>query len=72
MFTTTTMLSANHQLAIPIDLCEQQHWHIGQQLVLIPKENGVLLMPAPSAEQLVGIAKQATNHHGYRDRQDRF
>ncbi len=72
MLTTTTMLSANYQLSIPVDLCKQQHWYTGQKLVLIPKENGILLVPAPSPEQLIGIAKQAKNCNEYRDRQDRF
>ncbi len=67
----TATLSSKFQISIPKTVREEQHWQAGQEFVFIPKGSGVLLIPVPKLEQLVGIAKGA-NRDDYRDRQDRY
>ena len=64
-------LSSKYQISIPKTVCGEQHWEAGQELVVIPKGKGVLVMPVPELEQLAGLAKGA-KRAGYRDRKDRF
>jgi hypothetical protein len=59
----TATLPANFQISIPKAVC--------QQFAFIPKGTGVLLVPVPSREDRLGIAK-GTNTEDYRDREDRF
>lgn len=66
----TATLSAKFQISIPKAVREAQAWRAGQELVLIPKGKGVLVMPVPTREELRGIAKGA-DPKGYRDRSDR-
>lgn len=66
----TSILSSKFQISIPKAVREELHWEAGQELVLIPKDKGVLLMPVLQLEELVGIAKGARKE-GYRDRKDR-
>ncbi|WP_031364215.1 AbrB/MazE/SpoVT family DNA-binding domain-containing protein [Caballeronia sordidicola] len=67
----TVTLSSKFQICIPKAVCDEQHWEVGQEFVFIPKGKGVLLMPVPELEQLVGIAKGAGNDD-HRDREDRY
>ena len=67
----TATLSSKFQISIPKAVREERHWEAGQEFVFIPKGKGVLLMPAPELEQLVGIAKGARTDD-YRDREDRY
>ncbi len=67
----TATLSSKFQISISKAVREQQHWEPGQEFVLIPKGNGVLVMPVPERDQLAGIA-QGANTEGYRDRSDRY
>jgi len=67
----TATLSSKFQISIPKAVREEQHWEAGQDFVFIPKGKGVLLMPVPELEQLVGIAKGARKDD-YRDREDRY
>jgi bifunctional DNA-binding transcriptional regulator/antitoxin component of YhaV-PrlF toxin-antitoxin module len=67
----TSKLSSNFQIAIPQTVCEQQRWKPGQEFVFVSTENGVLIVPAVSLEDLRGIAKGA-DPTGYRDRDDRY
>ena len=67
----TATLSAKFQISIPKAVRTARRWAAGQQFVFIPKGTGVLLVPAPAAADLAGIAKGA-NPNGYRDRSDRF
>ncbi|MDG5494024.1 AbrB/MazE/SpoVT family DNA-binding domain-containing protein [Niveispirillum sp. BGYR6] len=67
----STTLSSKFQISIPKAVREQQHWEAGQEFVFIPKGNGVLVMPVPERDQLVGIAKGASTED-YRDRSDRY
>lgn len=64
-------LSSKYQISIPKAIREEQHWQSGQQFVFIPKGKGILLMPAPSFEELQGIAK-GSDPVDFRDRSDRF
>lgn len=64
-------LSSKFQISIPKEVREQQHWVAGQEFVFIPKGKGVLVMPVPDLQQLVGLAKGA-KPGGYRDRKDRY
>jgi AbrB family looped-hinge helix DNA binding protein len=66
----TATLSSKFQISIPKAVREHRHWKAGQKFVFIPKGNGVLLVPAPSLDDLRGIAKGA-NPENYRDRDDR-
>ncbi len=69
--TATATLSSKYQISIPKAVREEQHWQAGQEFVFIPKGKGVLVMPVPELDQLVGIAKGARKD-GYRDRKDRY
>ncbi len=64
-------LSPKYQVSIPKAVRDQLSWRPGQKLVFIPKGNGVLMIPAPEREDLVGIARGA-DLEGYRDRNDRY
>jgi len=65
-------LSSKFQISIPKTVREAQHWKAGQEFVFIPKGKGVLVMPVPELDQLAGIAKEARDKTGYRDRKDRY
>jgi AbrB family looped-hinge helix DNA binding protein len=69
--TATATLSGKFQISIPKTVREAQHWEAGQEFVFIPKGKGVLVMPVPDLEDLVGIAKGARKTD-YRDRKDRY
>ncbi len=66
-----TTLSAKFQISIPKAVRAAKRWKAGQAFVFIPKGTGVLLVPVPGADDLVGIAKGA-NPESHRDRGDRF
>jgi AbrB family looped-hinge helix DNA binding protein len=67
----TATLSSKYQISIPKAVRDEQHWEAGQEFVFIPKGKGVLVMPVPELEQLVGIARGARKED-YRDREDRY
>jgi AbrB family looped-hinge helix DNA binding protein len=67
----TRILSSNFQITIPKAVREEQHWQRGQQLALIPKSKGLLLIPVPSFQQLQGMAAGA-DVKICRDRNDRI
>ena len=64
-------ISSKYQVSIPKALCDQLRWRPGQKLAFIPKGNGLLMIPVPTREELVGIARGA-NTDDYRDRNDRY
>jgi AbrB family looped-hinge helix DNA binding protein len=68
--TQGSTLSPKYQVAIPKALRRQLDWRPGQKLALIPKGKGVLMIPVPDREALVGIAR-AAKLENYRDRNDR-
>lgn len=63
----TATLSEQFQISVPKAVRETQDWRPGQKLVFIPKGAGVMLMPAPTTEELFGLGKGASPE-GYRDR----
>jgi len=67
----TATLSSKFQISIPKAVREHQRWDAGQKLVFVPKGKGVLLVPAPTLDDLRGIARGA-DPEDYRDRNDRF
>ncbi|MGA3064170.1 MAG: AbrB/MazE/SpoVT family DNA-binding domain-containing protein [Methylocystis sp.] len=66
----TAKLSAKFQISIPKAVRTARQWKAGQEFALIPKGEGLLLVPVPKPEALAGIARGA-NPEDYRDRQDR-
>jgi AbrB family looped-hinge helix DNA binding protein len=66
-----TTLSSKFQISIPKDIWEKQGWKPGQELAFVPKGKGVMLVPVPELEDLLGIAPNA-ERSGYRDRNDRY
>ncbi|MFZ1965409.1 MAG: AbrB/MazE/SpoVT family DNA-binding domain-containing protein [Roseiarcus sp.] len=69
--TAASTISPKYQVSIPKALRDKLHWRPGQKLAFIPKGNGVLMIPVPSREELVGIARGA-KADDYRDRNDRY
>lgn len=67
----TATLSSKFQISIPKSIRAQRNWKAGQEFAFIPKGSGVLLVPVPKLQDLLGIAKGA-DPTGYRDRQDRY
>ena len=67
----TATLSSKFQISIPKAIRSAQHWEAGLTFAFIPKGTGVLLVPIPKREALMGIARGAPAT-GYRDRSDRF
>jgi AbrB family looped-hinge helix DNA binding protein len=64
-------LSSKFKISIPKAVRDEQRWEAGQELVFIPKGEGVLLMSMSELDELAGIAKGARTD-GYRDRDDGF
>ena len=67
----TATLSSKFQISIPKAIRSAQHWEAGLTFAFIPKGSGVLLVPIPKREVLMGIARGASATD-YRDRSDRF
>lgn len=68
---STATLSSKFQISIPKNVRDAQNWKAGQEFVFIPKGNGVLVMPVPTADDLFGSVT-STNTENYRDRDDRI
>ena len=66
----TAKLSTKFQISIPKAVREAKQWKAGQVFAFIPKGEGMLLVPVPELEDLVGLARGA-RPEGYRDRNDR-
>jgi AbrB family looped-hinge helix DNA binding protein len=64
-------ISPKFQVSIPKALRDQVRWRPGQKLAFIPRGNGLLMIPVPRREDLVGIARGA-EVDDYRDRNDRY
>jgi AbrB family looped-hinge helix DNA binding protein len=63
-------LSSRFQISIPKAVRIARRWQAGQEFALIPKGEGVLLVPMPRREDLAGLARGASPRD-YRDRTDR-
>jgi AbrB family looped-hinge helix DNA binding protein len=66
----TATLSEKFQISIPKAVREANQWKAGQQFVFVPRDGGVMLVPVPEIEDLIGIAKGAKTED-YRDREGR-
>jgi AbrB family looped-hinge helix DNA binding protein len=66
----TARLSSKFQISIPKAVRRAKQWQAGQEFAFIPKGEGVLLVPIPSREELLGLARGAAAED-YRDRSDR-
>lgn len=64
-------LSSKFQISIPKSVREKHDWKPGQEFAFIPKDGGVMLVPVPKLEDLLGSLPDA-DPTGYRDRDDRF
>ena len=64
-------LSEKFQISIPKEVREEQKWLPGQKFALIPKGAGVMLVPVPEIEDLLGLVEGASTDD-YRDRNDRY
>lgn len=69
--TGTATLSSKFQISIPKEVREAEGWKAGQVFAFIPQGGGVLLVPVPTREELLGLAEGA-NPEDYRDRDDRY
>ena len=63
-------LSSKFQISIPKSVRTAQKWQPGQKFAFIPRNGGVILVPIPRWEDLVG-SMQGANTENYRDRNDR-
>lgn len=66
----TAKLSAKFQISIPKAIRTARRWQAGQVFAFIPKGEGMLLVPVPKVEELVGLARGA-KPKDYRDRSER-
>ncbi len=66
----TAKLSAKFQISIPKAIRTARRWQAGQVFAFIPKGEGMLLVPVPKVEDLVGLARGA-KAKDYRDRSER-
>ena len=65
----STTLSSKFQISIPKGVREAQNWKAGQEFAFVETEGGIMLVPVPELDDLVGIAEGA-DPTGYRDRDD--
>ena len=56
----TAKLSAKFQISIPKAVRTARQWTAGQEFALIPKGEGLLLVPVPKPEALAGIRAART------------
>ncbi|PKR88256.1 AbrB family transcriptional regulator [Pleomorphomonas diazotrophica] len=67
----TATLSSRFKITIPKEICAAKSWKPGQEFAYIPKDSGILIIPVPRLEDLVGVAN-GVDSEDYRDRQDRY
>jgi len=67
----TATISTKFQISIPKAVRDEKGWLPGQKLAFIPKNGGVMLVPAPELVDLMGILPNA-DPSGHRDRDDRY
>lgn len=66
-----TTLSSKFQISIPKAVRESQNWKAGQELAFLPRDGGVMLVPVPELDDLLGSLPDA-NPDDYRDRNERY
>lgn len=69
--TATATLSSKFQISIPKAVREAHDWRAGQEFAFVPRAGGVMLVPVPKLDDLMGIAANG-DRTGYRDRDDRY
>ncbi|MDN2583634.1 AbrB/MazE/SpoVT family DNA-binding domain-containing protein [Aquibium sp. ELW1220] len=67
----TATISTEFQIAILKAVRDERGWLPGQKLALVPQDGGVMLVPVPELDDLLGILPDA-DPSGYRDRGDRY
>jgi len=67
----TATLSSKFQISIPKKVREEHNWKAGQEFAFIPRPGGVMLVPVPELEDILGALPNA-NPNDYRDRNDRY
>ena len=67
----TSKLSSRYQVSIPKTVRERLAWRPGQKIAFIDHGDGVVMVPVPDREALLGIARGA-NTDSYRDPNDRY
>jgi AbrB family looped-hinge helix DNA binding protein len=68
--TNLATLSSKFQISIPKAVRTAREWHAGQVFALIPKGDGMLLVPVPRREDMAGLARGA-KPGPYRDHTER-
>ena len=66
----TARLSTKFQISIPKSIRTARQWQAGQVFAVIPKGEGMLLVPVPEVADLAGLARGA-KPKDYRDRTGR-
>ena len=66
----TAILSRRYKITIPKDVRDAQQWRPGQEFAFVPQGRQIMLVPVPSRDALVGMAKGADPTDA-RDRSDR-
>ena len=56
---TSVILSSKFQISIPKEVRDSQNWKPGQKLAFIPSGKGYVLVPVPTREEMIGIARGA-------------
>jgi AbrB family looped-hinge helix DNA binding protein len=69
--TARAKLSAKFQISIPKEVRDALAWRAGQEFIFIPKGTGVIVMPAPELDDIIGLARGVKDRN-FRDRKDRF
>lgn len=67
----TATLSSKFQISIPKSVRERQNWQAGQEFAFVPQGKTVLLVPVPTLDDIVGMARGAKSED-IRDREDRY
>lgn len=55
----TAMLSAKFQISIPKATWTARRWRAGQVFAFVPKDEGMMLVPVPTLDELAGLARGA-------------
>jgi AbrB family looped-hinge helix DNA binding protein len=67
----TATLSTKFQISVPKSVREAEGWEPGQKIAFIPRNGGVMLVPVPDLEDIMGSLPDA-DPSNYRDRDDRY
>ncbi|MFT3791305.1 MAG: AbrB/MazE/SpoVT family DNA-binding domain-containing protein [Rudaea sp.] len=66
-------ISSKFQISIPKAVREALHLKAGQELVFVPKNGSIVLVPVRKLEEMTGMLKDMNlDTENYRDRNDRY